>query len=269
MAKWYIVSPDGLEKGPFEDKDLMAMARSGALRPTATIRRSDRTAGTPASAVRGLFADTAATPRPVESKADSSQRPPPLPAPPTTPRTDGSPQSSLPSQQPRPLKTWAWSDPRAHLLCLVVALLVYYRYADHSRRVALRAESAIAAGNNQPAAAEEHNAIPGQVGQPNPAPPAKAAAGSKLKAFRALVARIKQSPGRLATTGEARRYVAEINILNNAFERIPFDPLANRKEAEAIILLYEKELEGRFSGEAMRVIGGYIELMISTIISSE
>ena len=67
MAKWYIVSPDGLEKGPFEDKDLMAMARSGALRPTATIRRSDRTAGTPASAVRGLFADTAATPRPAPS----------------------------------------------------------------------------------------------------------------------------------------------------------------------------------------------------------
>lgn len=48
------------------------------------------------------------------------------------------------------------------------------------------------------------------------------------------------------------RFNKELEAIQNEFERIPFDPTANRKEAQAIIELYQKEIENRYRGEVHR-----------------
>lgn len=78
--------------------------------------------------------------------------------------------------------------------------------------------------------------------------------GPKLAAFRKVVATYKQSPGDFASDKERYQHNDELQVVQDAFVRVPFDASTNRKEAEAILRLWQSELEGRYSGELPRVL---------------
>jgi len=83
--------------------------------------------------------------------------------------------------------------------------------------------------------------------------------GPKLTAFRKVVAKYKQSPGDFASDKERYRYNDELKAVQEAFTGVPFDVSKNRKEAEAVVRLWQSELEGRYSGELPRVVQIEIE----------
>lgn len=85
--------------------------------------------------------------------------------------------------------------------------------------------------------------------------------GPKLAAFRKVVAKYKQSPGNFASDKERERYNRELQVIQNAFSEIPFDVSTNRNEAEAIVRLWESELEGAHTGELYREL----DILISSI----
>jgi hypothetical protein len=69
-------------------------------------------------------------------------------------------------------------------------------------------------------------------------------AGPKLTAFRKVVAKYKQSPGEFASEQERYRYNEELGELQSAFRRLPFEVSQNRKEAEAIVRMWQSDLAG-------------------------
>lgn len=94
-------------------------------------------------------------------------------------------------------------------------------------------------------------------------------AGPKLTAFRKVVAKYKQSPGDFASDKERYRYNDELKAVQDAFVLIPFDATRNRKEAEAVVKLWQSELEDAYSGELHRVLEIEILGIYSDIGDSE
>jgi len=95
------------------------------------------------------------------------------------------------------------------------------------------------------------------------------AAGPKLTAFRKVVAKYKQSPGDFASDKERYRYNEELKAVQDAFVRVPFEVSKNRKEAEAVVRLWQSEQEGAYSGDLSRVLQIEIESIYSGILDSE
>jgi hypothetical protein len=75
-------------------------------------------------------------------------------------------------------------------------------------------------------------------------------AGKKLAALQVVVTKLKQAPGPFASKARQEQFATELGGLIGDFRSMPFDARANRKEAEAIINLFEQELRGRFRGLA-------------------
>ena len=94
-------------------------------------------------------------------------------------------------------------------------------------------------------------------------------AGPKLAALRKVVAKYKQSPGDFASDKERYRYNDELKAVQEAFTQIPLEVSKNRKEAEAIVRLWQSELEGRYSGELPRVLQIEVEDIYTRILDSD
>jgi len=81
---------------------------------------------------------------------------------------------------------------------------------------------------------------------------------SKLGAFRKVVKKYQSSPGDYAPGQVRERYNRDLDQLQEAFFKIKFDPKQNRKEAQAIVELWRKEIEGRYTGECPRLLENYV-----------
>jgi hypothetical protein len=93
--------------------------------------------------------------------------------------------------------------------------------------------------------------------------------GPKLTAFRKVVAKYKQSPGDFASDKERYRYNDELKAVQEAFTGVPLEVSKNRKEAEAVVRLWQSELEGKYSGELPRVLQIEIESIYMKILDSD
>ena len=72
--------------------------------------------------------------------------------------------------------------------------------------------------------------------------------GNKLRAFQSFVKKLKYAPSRLEGLEAVSKYHAELKSLFEEYEKIPFNPRANREEAKKIVLLFRYEVEGQFQG---------------------
>lgn len=89
--------------------------------------------------------------------------------------------------------------------------------------------------------------------------------GPKLAAFRKVVEKYKQTPGRFASDDEREKFNRELRKLQEEFFAAPLDPKKNRNEAVAIIELYEKEIEKRYTGALPLELHNYVFQMASDL----
>lgn len=73
--------------------------------------------------------------------------------------------------------------------------------------------------------------------------------GPKLTAFQAVVKKYKQMPSPLDGLEVRQKFNLELSQLQDAFNKIPFDPKTNREEAKAITKLWESDMQRNYSGQ--------------------
>jgi hypothetical protein len=73
--------------------------------------------------------------------------------------------------------------------------------------------------------------------------------GPKYSAFKALVKSYKSTPRGNVTANQLYRQLDAVRQAQEKFIKIPFDPVANPREAKKIADLYMRELYGRYDGE--------------------
>jgi hypothetical protein len=73
--------------------------------------------------------------------------------------------------------------------------------------------------------------------------------GPKYSAFKALVESYKSTPSGNVTANQLHRQLDAVRQAQEKFIKIPFDPVANPREAKKIADLYMRELYGRYDGQ--------------------
>jgi len=80
----------------------------------------------------------------------------------------------------------------------------------------------------------------------------------KLKAFRAIIAKLQDMPGDFARDNERSAYNKELRELINNFEKIEIDVEKDRESAIQIVKLFESKVEERFSGNLFSILENHI-----------
>jgi hypothetical protein len=90
----------------------------------------------------------------------------------------------------------------------------------------------------------------------------------KLQALKDIVSKLESFPDRFAPVAERRQYNKELEKLVKGFDSIKIDVKVHRKEATAIVELYEKKIERRYDGQIYGELSDMVREIARQLVSS-
>jgi len=94
------------------------------------------------------------------------------------------------------------------------------------------------------------------------------ATGVKLKAFQKIVAMYRETPAAFADPAKRDSFNTRLQRLQDDFAQIPFDAAKQRDEALQIVILFETEIQNRYSGELHRTLENQVGEIASELAFS-